>query len=124
MADERRVQERFFLNLQAKLTYWFLDPAPKEYIETVAANISNGGAFLRTDRDLPLASKVKVEFLLSSDDLEKLRIIVSVDTLRRLAERQQVWVQATGVVIRRQEDGVAVIFDQNYRITPMQTGND
>lgn len=120
MTDERRIQERFSLDLQAKISCRFIDAAPGEYIETVAANLSSGGAFLHTDQQLPLASKVKVEFLITIDDLKKLKFILSVDTLRSLAGQQQVWVQATGVVIRQQQQGVGVIFDQNYRITPLK----
>lgn len=120
MADERRFQQRFSLNLQAKISSSFVDPGTEEYIETLAADISSGGAFLRTEQKLPLASKVKIEFQLSLKDLKKLKFILSVDTLRSLSDQQQrVWVQATGVVIRQQEKGVAVIFDQNYRLTPM-----
>jgi c-di-GMP-binding flagellar brake protein YcgR len=121
MADERRLQQRFSLNLQAKISFSFADPGAAEYTETVAADISSGGAFLSTEQKLPLASRVKVEFLLSLEDLKKLKFILSVDTLRTLSDRQQpVWVQATGVVIRQQQEGVAVIFDQNYQLTPMQ----
>lgn len=121
MADERRLQQRFSLNLQAKISSSFQDPGTEEYIETVAADISSGGAFLQTEQKLPLASRVNVGFLLSIDNLRKLKFILSVDTLRTLANQQQpVWVQATGVVIRQQERGVAVIFDRNYQLTPMQ----
>lgn len=120
MTDERRIQQRFFLNMQAKISSSFLDPASADSLETVAANISSGGAFLQIDTQLPLASKVKVEFLLSIDDLKKLKFILSVDTLRKFSGQQQVWVEATGIVIRQEENGVAVIFDQNYQLTPMR----
>ncbi len=120
MTNERRNQERFFLDIQAKISYRFTDNKPVEFLETVAADISAGGAFLRTEKPLPLASKVNVEFLLSIDNLKKLKFILSVDTLRNLSGQYNVWVQATGVVIRQQEEGVAVIFDTNYQITPMK----
>lgn len=120
MADEKRIQQRFSLNLQAKITYSFDDVIKGEGISTVAANISYGGAFLETDRQLPLASRVRVEFLLDLDDVKKLKIVASVDTLRRLAKEKKVWVQATGVVIRQEPTGIAVIFDQNYQLSPMQ----
>ena len=119
MSEERREQERFFLNLQAKVTARFTEDSATEVIETLAANISSGGAFLRTEQPLPMASRVQVEFLLSLADLKKLKFILSVQTLRQLTG-DQVWVIATGVVIRQEEDGVGVIFDQNYQLTPMQ----
>jgi len=123
MVDEQRGQQRFNLNLQAKISYSFDELSTKVHIATVAANICGGGAFLKTDQPLPLASRIKVEFLVSMRDLQNLRIVVSHDTLRQLSGRRQVWVQATGVVIRQEPSGVAVIFDQNYRIRPMQAGD-
>lgn len=119
MSSERRIQERFSLDLQAKISYRFTDDDPQDYIETVAANMSSGGAFLQTGKPLPLASKVKVEFLLSIEHLKKLKFILSMETLR-LVSGEQVWVKATGVVIRQEPKGVAVIFDQNYQLTPMK----
>jgi len=124
MADEKRIQQRFTLNLQAKMTYSFDDSTNGECISTVAANISSSGAFLETDQQLPLASKVRVAFFLAIDDLKKLKVVASVDILRKLAQEKQVWVQATGIVIRQEPNGIAVIFDQNYQISPMQTGSD
>jgi len=123
MADEKRIQQRFTLNLQAKMTYSFDNSSDGKYISTVAANISCGGAFLETDQPLPMASRVTVEFLLAIDDLKRLKVVASVDILRKLAKDQQVWVQATGVVIRREPNGVAVIFDQNYQLSPMLPGS-
>lgn len=120
MADERRVRQRLHLNLQAKITYGFDDATSGQQIVTVAANISSGGAFLATNQPLPLASRVRVEFLLSLEDVKQLKVVASVDALRRLAGQQQVWVEATGVVIRQDHDGVAVIFDQNYQLSPMR----
>ncbi len=119
MSSERRIQERFSLDLQAKISYKFTDDDPEEFIETVAANMSSGGAFLQTDKSIPLASKVKVEFLIAISDLKKLKFILSVDTLRSIIS-DRVWVQATGVVIRATPGkGIALIFDKNYQLTPM-----
>lgn len=120
MADERRVRQRLHLNLQAKMTYSFDDATSGEQIVTVAANVSSGGAFLTTDQPLPLASRVRLKFLLSLDDLKQLKVVASVEALRRLAGQKQVWVEATGVVIRQDPDGVAVIFDQNYQLSPLR----
>lgn len=120
MADERRVRQRLHLNLQAKMTYGFDDVTSGEQIATIAANVSSGGAFLTTHQPLPLASRVRLEFLLSLEDLKQLKVVASVDALRRLAGQKQVWVKATGVVIRQDPDGVAVIFDQNYQLSPLR----
>ena len=122
MTSERRIQERFALHPQAKVTARFSDTGVQETIETAAENISAGGVFLKTPRPLTMAGKVTVEFLLAVDDLRKLKFILSTETLRQI-NGDQVWVKASGVVIRQDTGGAAVIFDQNYQITPMRSAS-
>lgn len=124
MANERRTQERLLLNLQAKVSRIDdEDPGTERFLATVAANISSGGAFLEFVPPLPLASRVKVEFHLAIPEIQRLQIVASTQTLRQLVNQEQVWVQATGVVIRHEPHGMAVIFDKNYQISPMQPGS-
>ena len=118
MPQEKRIQERFSLNLQAKISYRH-GPQDQPRIETVAANISAGGAFLETTHDFPLAAKVRVEFFLDVDDLRRLKFILSVDSLKNLVGNK-VWVAASGIVIRRQAEGVGIIFDTDYQVTPLR----
>ena len=121
MIPERRIQERFALHPLAKVTARFTDTNTLDTIETEAENISAGGVFLRTRRPLTMAGKVTVEFLLAVDELRKLKFILSVEALRQL-KGDRVWVKASGVVIRQEASGAAVIFDQNYQITPIRSG--
>lgn len=118
MPNERRLQERFFLNLKTRISYRFIDEASNQAIETVTANISSGGAFIETTQQLPLSSKVQVEFLVSFDELKKLKFILPVQALKSITS-SQFWVKTTGIVIRTDEHGVAVIFDQNYQVSPL-----
>jgi c-di-GMP-binding flagellar brake protein YcgR len=118
MSIERREQKRFSLNLQAKISYRHsTDHTP--LIDTVAANISSGGAFVQTSHKFPLAAKVKIEFFLSVEDLKRLRFILSLDSLKQLTG-QNIWVSASGIVIRREAEGVGIIFDTDYQLRPMQ----
>ncbi len=119
MSIERREQKRFFLNLQAKISAEQKDSS-SSLVETVAANISAGGAFLETSHQFPLASKVRMEFLVTYEDLKKLRFILSYESLKKLANNK-VWINATGIVIRQEAHGVAVIFETNYQRTPLKT---
>lgn len=121
MSTNRRVQERFSLNLQAKISYRHLTDDSPVY-ETVAANISAGGAFLETREEFAMASKVKIEFYLNLDDVKKLKFILSMDSLKKV-QHNHVWVAATGIVIRQEENGVGIIFDTDYQITPMQSSD-
>ena len=77
MGIERREQERFSLEIQAKISYRHAEEqAP--VIESVAANISSGGAFLTTAHSFPVAAKIAMEFLVTIEDLKKLKFILSV----------------------------------------------
>lgn len=117
MSIDKRQQERFSLNLQAKISHGSNDSG--QQIDTMAANISPGGAFLTTDADIPMAGKVKIEFHLDIDDVKKLKFILSVEALKQLTGRK-VWVTATGIVIRKEKKGVGIIFDTDYQLTPMK----
>lgn len=119
MPSNRREQERFSVNLQAKISFRH-SKDQAEVIETVAANISSSGVFLETQHKFPMASKVKIEFYLHLNDLKKLKFILSLETLKQLTSTQ-IWVTAQGVVIRQAENGIGVIFDTNYQLTPMQS---
>ncbi len=122
MSSERREQERFFIELQAKVSFRHSEEECP-ILETAAANISSGGAFLQTHHKLPMASKVQIEFHLDFDDLKKLKFILSMDSLRQLTGKK-VWVTTTGIVIRKEEKGVGVIFDTDYQLTPMKPSKD
>ncbi len=115
----RRMQERFSLQLKAKLTTHEESSGKKLSKETIAANISSGGAFITTDLDLPLASKVYLEFLLDYEELKKLRFILSASGLKAISKKKT-WVKATGIVIRIEKNGLAVIFDKDYQLSPME----
>jgi hypothetical protein len=117
MNTEQRDQQRFSLNLEAKVSY----RRTKEdaaIINTVAANISAGGAFLKTLHPFPMAAQIKIKFRVNYNDLKKLKFILSIDSLKRFSGGK-VWVSATGVVVRQEEDGVGIIFDTDYQLTPM-----
>jgi len=119
----RRLQERFFLQIQAKLSAEADEKGEKVMEEITATNISSGGAFLETERKLLLASRVYLKFLVDYEQLKKLRFILSLDSLKTYTG-QQIWVTATGVVIRIEENGVGVIFDQDYQLSPMEAASE
>jgi len=115
--NDRRDQERFSLCLQTKVTVESRSGSTPVF-EFVTADISAGGAFIATSRPLPIASKVRLEFFLSLEELARLRFILARESLK-LWEGERAWVTATGVVIRAEKEGVAIIFDQNYQISPI-----
>ncbi len=116
--DERRIHERYFKRIQTKLTAETL-AGKTPMMEYLTANISAGGAFIETDHPLPLVSKVRLEFLLSLEDLQTLKFILSLETLKAW-KGKRVWVSASGIVARCEENGMGIMFDENYQISPME----
>jgi len=116
---ERRMHERFSMRIQAKMTAETLS-GKTPMMEFLTANISAGGAFIETDHPLPLVSKVRLEFLLSLEDLQMLKFILSLKTLKEW-KGKRVWICATGIVTRSEPGGMGLIFDENYQIIPMET---
>ena len=116
--EDRRDQERFSLRLQTKIRAESRTGATP-LLEFVTADISAGGAFIATSRPLPIASKVRLEFFLSLEELSHLRFVLARESLK-VWQGERAWVTATGVVIRVEDTVVAVIFDQNYQISPIR----
>jgi len=116
---ERRIHERFFMQIQTKMTAETLS-GKTPMMEFLTANISAGGAFIETDHPLPLVSKVRLEFLLSLEDLQVLKFVLSLETLKAW-EGKRVWVSASGIVTRSEPTGMGIMFDDNYQIRPMDT---
>ncbi|HIP40043.1 MAG TPA: PilZ domain-containing protein [Desulfocapsa sulfexigens] len=121
-AEERRHHERFSMEIQVKMTAetW---SGKTPMMEFLTANISAGGAFIETDAPLPLASRVRLEFLLALENLEALKFIVSLETLKAW-KGKRVWISASGIVVRHETDGMGIMFDENYQINPMVTSDD
>lgn len=116
---ERRIHERFSINVQTKMTAETLS-GKTPMMEFLSGNISAGGAFIETDHPLPLASKVRLEFLLSLEDVQKLKFILALDTLKAW-KGDCVWASATGIVARLEPNGMGIMFDENYQVSPMDT---
>jgi c-di-GMP-binding flagellar brake protein YcgR len=116
--EERRERERFSLVLPTKIMAESRTGVTP-LLELVTADISAGGAFIATSRPLPLASKVRLEFFLSLEELAQLRFILSEESLK-VWQGERAWVTVTGVVIRVERNGVAVIFDRNHQVSPVR----
>ena len=105
------------MDLPVRITEQF--PAhPDGLGEASISNISSGGIFITTPKPLPIASRVNLEILITFQDLKKLRVIVPLKALRRF-QGKPVWIQASGVVIRHDAEGMAVIFDNDYQLSPI-----
>ena len=102
---EKRAVERFDLQLEAFVSL----PgggSQNESESLVTRDISMSGAFLMTDKPLPIGSKVSVDMILTLEGRTK-------------QSAQQAWIKASGKVLRTDNEGMAVGFDNQSRILPL-----
>ena len=89
---EKRTVERFDLQLEAFVS--------------LPGSGSQKEAFLMTERPLPVGSKVCVDMILTLQGRTK-------------QGAQQAWIKASGKVLRTDNEGMAVGFDNQSRILPI-----
>ncbi|MDJ0986878.1 MAG: PilZ domain-containing protein [Desulfobacterales bacterium] len=104
MIEKRKVQ-RFDLELEAFVSM------PGETGQTdlgnmVTRDVSMSGVYLLTDAPLPIGSKVNVDMILTLGG-------------RKKQNAQQAWIKASGKVLRTDNQGMAVSFDDQSRILPL-----
>ena len=104
MIEKRKVQ-RFDLELEAFVSM------PGETGQTdlgnmVTRDVSMSGVYLLTDAPLPVGSKVNVDMILTLGG-------------RKKQNAQQAWIKASGKVLRTDNQGMAVGFDDQSRILPL-----
>ena len=102
---EKRTVERFDLQLEAFVSLPG-SVSPNEAESLVTRDISMHGAFLITDRPLPVGSKVCVDMILTLQGRPK-------------QDAQKAWIKASGKVLRTDNEGMAVGFDNQSRILPL-----
>ncbi len=103
---EQRMMKRFRLELPASVSVQGED-GDQATIDFLTTDISGSGAFFQTDYPLPIASKVNIELILPLDDTKK-------------TERKGSLIKVSGKVIRTNEGGMAICFNANYKILPLE----
>ena len=107
----RRKLERFNLQLQTLVSADKGECAP-EPMNTLTTNISSSGAFLRSDHPLPIGTKVKLDLVLSLDELKQVK-------------GKRTLIKVSGKVIRNVGGGMAVCFAEDCKISPIaETGTE
>ena len=103
---EQRMMKRFRLELPASVSVQGED-GDQATIDFLTTDISGSGAFFQTDYPLPIASKVNIELILPLDDTKK-------------TERRGSLIKVSGKVIRTNQRGMAICFNANYKILPLE----
>ena len=107
---EKRKVERFDLQLEAFVSLPG-SVSQNESKSLVTRDISMCGAFLKTDTPLPVGSKVCVDMILTLGGQKK-------------QNSQKAWIKASGKVLRSDNEGMAVSFDDQSRILPISKKAD
>lgn len=104
---EKRKVERFDLRIETMLQVQ--DNAMLETSQKlVSRDISSNGVYLTTERPLPVGTKVDLDFLLNLNELNG-----------ELKDKS-VNISTSGKVIRTDEQGFAVEFDKNHKVSPFK----
>jgi Tfp pilus assembly protein PilZ len=96
--------ERFSLELKARVSLKNND-RDRKWVNVLTSNICAGGTFLRTRRPLPVGTRVNLEVFLPLRE--------------KKSSLKNSLIKISGVVIRSEEAGMALRFDDEYQILPL-----
>jgi hypothetical protein len=103
---EKRKMERFFLELPTCLIVNNSN-RKQETLDLQTSNVCAGGAFVKTDEPLSIGTKVVISMIISLERLKKFRGKKSL-------------INVSGSVVRTDEKGMAICFDEKYTISPYE----
>ena len=109
---ERRKLERFTLKLLTKIEM-VISGQEKRIFDLQTSNICAGGAFFPTTQPIAKGTQVKIDLFLSFDKLKTI--------LDKLKLGGQAHIRVKGIVVRSESVGMAVCFDEDYQIIPLQS---
>jgi c-di-GMP-binding flagellar brake protein YcgR len=99
----RRKMERFDLELPIYLRIFDTDKK-RESLNFTTSNICSGGAFFRTEKPLSVGTDVKLDIILPLNKFKNIKSKIS-------------HIDVSGSVIRTDQQGMAICFDKNYKIS-------
>lgn len=105
--SEKRAMERFKLQLLSQISLCGKDK-DLGAIKLMTRDVSAGGAFFKTSEPLTVGTKVNLDLIIDTERIKELGGNPSLVCL-------------TGTIIRTDEDGMAICFDEKFDITPLDT---
>jgi len=114
IAEEKRGVKRFDLEIPAKIKV----AAPNqeaEALDLLTSDISSGGAFFHTTEPLAEGTDVKIDLILPISKLCK-------SLEQGKGEYQHAYIKVSGKVLRTESKGMAIVFNEDYEISPWQEG--
>ena len=106
LMKEKRSLERYCLTVPVKIE--LMDNPDTPRLEAFTKDVSSGGTFLTLEKELEVGQKVRLKLFLS---INKLQEFFEMDN--------QVRIDVSGEVIRKEKNGVGIQFDKKYTILPI-----
>ena len=100
--EDKRTFERFDLAVPAKIGVEGIDTGIEE-MSLVTRDICAGGAFLHTKNPLPEGTRIKMN------------LVLSIEKLKQLLD-SECEIQVEGTVVRSEDTGIAIRFEENYEL--------
>ncbi|MBW2622730.1 MAG: PilZ domain-containing protein [Deltaproteobacteria bacterium] len=105
--EETRGLQRYSLQLPATIEIVAeAEDRDKELINLLTSNVCSGGAYFHTEKPLPEGTNVKIDLVLSIDELKKIK-------------GKHALIKVTGQVVRTESEGMAISFKNDYKIRPV-----
>jgi len=101
--DKRRL-ERFNLELPSQVSV--VTGLDQQIIDLLTRDISSDGAYFHTEVPLPVGTAVKIDLIISLDELKKI-------------ESRKALIKVSGEVVRSENKGMAICFNNYYKIIPI-----
>lgn len=109
-ATERRSLERFKLQLLSRLKVRGKEK-DRRAIELLTRDVSAGGAFINTPQPLEVGTRIEMDLIIRMDrfgDQDDHAAIVNL----------------TGIIIRADDNGMAICFDDNFKVSRLKKTPD
>jgi hypothetical protein len=110
---EKRGLERFELEIPARIEVT-TSPKEEKALDLITSDISSGGAFFHTAQPLEEGTDVKIDLILP---IKRLMKEIDEATERGL---QHTYIKISGKVLRTESRGMAILFNEDYEISPWQ----
>ena len=107
---EKRKLERFKLQLLSHITVRGKGKDIKT-IKLLTQDVSSGGAFFKTPDPLSVGTRVDLD------------LVIKIDRLKNISGNSAL-VNLTGTIIRTHEEGMAICFDENFQISPLDNNQN
>ena len=101
---EKRTMERFDLKLPSQIR--FIKDNNENTINLLTSNVCSGGAFFPIDKPLPIDTRVNIDLVLPLNRLKK-------------QKGKRSLIKSSGKVIRTDQKGMAICFDEKCKISPL-----